>query len=109
MKPTILEQIEFIAGARKLVDCDSIVELDAKNFEMLKAIEENLTTLRIQQHVHEKMQTKIVFDESKPAGFISIDTEGGELESEKELDEVKGDYNRHEEAERQHRIQRDLK
>lgn len=92
-KPNLLQQIEFIAGARKVVsEQDGIVELDSENAEMLKAIEENLIALRNAEHAAEKKQTNIEFDNS-----------------EEPSEEITGDYNAHEFAERQHRIQRDLK
>jgi hypothetical protein len=99
-KPSLIEQIEFIQGARKLVDCDSIVELDAKNFEMLKAIEENLIMVRNIEYSKDKMQTKIEFE--SPVFDNSEEPDQSDYET-------TGDYNRHEEAERMHRVQRDLK
>ncbi len=63
-KPNLLQQIEFIAGARKVVtDQDGIVELNAENGEMLKAIEENLITLRNEEYAAEKKQTNMMFDQ----------------------------------------------
>lgn len=95
LKPTLLQQIEFIAGARKLVSDGNIVDLQEQNADMLKAIEENLITLRNMERAAEKKQTRIEFDSSE--------------EPETEREEMLGDYNAKEEAERMYHIQHHLK
>lgn len=95
LNPTLLQQIEFIAGARKLVSDGNIVDLQEQNADMLKAIEENLITLRNMERAAEKKQTRIEFDNSE--------------EPETEREEIRGDYNAKEEAERMYHIQHHLK
>jgi hypothetical protein len=96
-KPDINQQIKFIEGFRDVIDTGSATVIFKSKPElsvMLREIHENLIAVRLWKRLRE-------------IDVAAIEAEEHLQEQDREPDY--NGYNKHEEAERQHRIQRDLK